>query len=137
MIITKPVKNFSGYIEYSYDKSFGLMYDEITEEDREEMFESDTFKSLSELIKKMSQETLDEIKNKFNASEVWISCISFKGSSEDKETMADISVFDEGIGRGHIATKIHDEDITNGALLNIKKIKEIVDNTIEHYPVKY
>ncbi|MFB0830773.1 hypothetical protein ACEU2D_14315 [Brevibacillus laterosporus] len=138
MIVNKSTEKFMGYIEYSYrpDSNVYFTYG-FTEEDEEIAFESDTFYSLEELLNKVSQTRLDEIKEEYDANKVWISCISFKAKSEDEEIAADISLFDRRKSMGVISTKINNEDITNRALINIKKLKEIIDNTLEQYPIKY
>lgn len=84
----------------------------------------------------MRPEVIEKIKNSYDADKVWISCISFKGKSEDGKTSADISLF-ENSQRGHVATEIENKDITDRAFLNLQKIKQIVDNTINQYPIKY
>lgn len=127
-----------GYIEYSYRPNPNVCFTYgFTEEDEEMPFESDTFYSLEELLNKVSQTRLDEIKKEYDADKVWISCISFKTQSEDEETAADISLFEHRKSMGIISTKINNKDITNRALINIKKLKEIIDNTLEQYPIKY
>jgi len=136
MIVTKGMSEISGYIEYSYDYETTMFNRDITEEDRDCMFESDTFKTLSEMLEKMQPEVLEKIKDSYEADKVWISCISFKGHSGDGETTSSLSLFENENG-GHVATTISNEDITERAMLNMKKIKEIVDNTIDQYPVKY
>lgn len=137
MIITKGMKEINGYIEYSYRPDEATICNEgITEDDLDCMYESDTFTTLAELTQKMEPAVLEKIKNDYHAEKVWISCISFKGKSEDGETTADISMYDSKNG-GHVATEIKNEDITDRAMLNMKKIKQIVDNTLEQYPIKY
>ncbi|PPB12990.1 hypothetical protein [Brevibacillus laterosporus] len=138
MIVNKSAEKFMGYIEYSYrpDPNVCFTYG-FTEEDEEIPFESDIFYSLEELLNKVSQTRLEEIKKEYEADKVWISCISFKTQSEDKETTADISLFEHRKSMGIISTKINNEDITNRALINIKKLKEIIDNTLEECPIKY
>ncbi|MED1667008.1 hypothetical protein [Brevibacillus laterosporus] len=138
MIVNKSAEKFMGYIEYSYrpDPNVCFTYG-FTEEDEEMPFESDTFYSLEELLNKVSQTRLEEFKKEYDADKVWISCISFKAKSEDEETAADISLFDRRKSMGVISTKISNKDITNRALTNIKKLKEIIDNTLEQYSIKY
>lgn len=138
MIITKSANQIKGYIEYRYDfNPANRMIHEITHEDEEMMYEIDTFSSLEELLEKLKPEVLEEIRKHYEADKVWVSCISLKAVSENGETTAEITLFENKKGRGYVATKIHNEDITNRALLNIKKIKEIVDNTLEQFPIKY
>lgn len=134
MIITKGMEKVSGYIEYSYDYKDNP---DITDDDRESMFESDTFHSLEELLEKLQPSVLEEIKDSYDADVVWVSAISFKGESEDKETKSEISMFSGKASRGHVATTIHNEDINNRLLLNLQHVKSIIDNTLEQYPVKY
>lgn len=138
MIINKSAKQFKGYIEYSYGFDYvNRFVHGITEDDEECMFESDTFDSLEELLEKLKPEVLDKIKEEYCADRVWVSCISFKAESEDKKTSADISLYENKKARGFISTEINNEDITDRALLNIKKIKDIVDNTLDQFPIKY
>ncbi|WCK56987.1 hypothetical protein PP175_27745 (plasmid) [Aneurinibacillus sp. Ricciae_BoGa-3] len=138
MIIAKGAKEFNGYIEYSYGfDSINRFIHGVTEDDEEAMFERDTFHSLEEFLNKISQETLDKIKKEFGADRAWVSCISFKVKSEDGDTNADISLFENNKVRGIISTKIDNNDITARALLNIMKIKEIADNTIDEFPIKH
>jgi hypothetical protein len=136
MIITKGMAQVSGYIEYRYDFKYSMFTEEITDDDRDCMYESDTFNSLSELIEKMKPEVLEGIKAQYDADEVWISCVSFKGKSKDGETTSDLSLYENKNG-GHVATKIDNDDIESRLLLNLNKVKQIIDNTIEQYPVKY
>lgn len=137
MIITKGVTEVSGYIEYRYDYETSIrIQEEITDEIRDSMFESDRFHSLSELLEKIKPEVLEKIKEDYNAEKVWISCIAFTGKSEDGQSSTSLS-FVEDRCHGHIATEIDNKDIQERAFLNMKKIKEIVDNTLDSYPVKY
>lgn len=137
MIITKGMKQIKGYIEYSYRPQPYVIYSEnLNEDDLENMFESDTFSSLNELLNKLKPEVLDEIKGLYDAEEVWISNISFMGKSEDGETSADIMFADSRVS-GHVTTKINNEDINNRLLLNLNKVKHIIDNTIEGYPTLF
>ena len=136
MIIVKESNNVTGYIEYRYDYNKGRFSFEETEIDPDIMYVSDTFSTLDEMLEKLKPETLEEIKKEYGADNVWISCISFKGKSKDKKTFANLSMYEDK-NRGNISTEIQDDDITNRALLNIKKIKRIVDNTLNEYPIKY
>lgn len=137
MIITKGMKSVKGYIEYSYRPHEHEIYSEgISDDDLDCMFESDTFYSLQEMLEKIKPEVLDKIKEDFDASEVYISSISFMGSSEDKETTSNIMFADTRVS-GHVSTKVNNEDIDSRLLLNLGKVKQIIDNTLEQYPIKY
>lgn len=137
MIVTKKMDKIMGYIEYRYDYKYSPLDGDISEDDRECMFESDTFSTLNELLEKLSPKVLDKVKDVFGADKVWVSCISFKGKSEDGDTSSEIAVFEDNSVRGFVATKIENEDITNRALLNIKKMKALIDNTLDEHPVNY
>lgn len=137
MIITKGMNQVKGYIEYSYRPQAWEIYTEgITQDDLDCMYESDTFHSLNEFMEKLKPEVLESIKKEYDAEEVWISNISFMGKSEDNKTSADIMFSDNRVG-GHISTTINNNDIESRLLLNLNKVKQIIDNTIEQYPVKY
>ncbi|MGG0667820.1 hypothetical protein ABE073_04740 [Lederbergia citrisecunda] len=137
MIITKGMKKIKGYIEYSYrPHSHEIFADQISDDDLDCMFESDTFFTLKEMLEKLKPEILEKIKEQYNATEVWVSNISFIAESEDKETTSNIMFADTRVS-GHVATKINNEDIENRLLLNLAKVKQIIDNTLEQYPISY
>lgn len=137
VIITKGMKKVKGYIEYSYrPHSNEIFTDLISDDDLDCMFESDTFFTLKEMLEKLKPEVLEDIKEQYNAAKVWISNISFMAESEDKETSSDIMFADTRVS-GHVATKVNNEDIENRLLLNLSKVKQIIDNTLEQYPINY
>ncbi|WCF11637.1 hypothetical protein NDS46_30285 (plasmid) [Paenibacillus thiaminolyticus] len=137
MIITKDINNVSGYIEYSlaFEEPVGS-YNANDNDEKDECFESDTFYSLQEFIEKISIENLNRIKESSDARDVWVSHISFKGKSEDGVTTADLNMSLKS-NSGHVGTKLESEDIDNRLLLNLNKMKEILDNTLEGHPIKY
>lgn len=137
MIINKKMSQFKGIIEYSYRPSYKEIRDQgITEDDLDCMWEADTFESLNELIDKMQESELQKIRDTFDVEDVWISNITFNGTSEDGETTAQI-MFADSSKRGHLSTKIENEDINSRLLTNLEKVKRIIDNTLDEYPVKY
>lgn len=68
---------------------------------------------------------------------VWIPYISFKTKGGEGKMTADISLFENNRNRGHIATEIDNEDITNSTFLNLQKNKQIVYSTLNEHPVKH
>ena len=134
MIITKGMSEVKGYIEYSYDYKRTMMCDDISEDDRACMFESETFTSLEEFLEKTQDAFLGKIKEHLGADRVWISHISFSGKSEDSETTASLSMSESKKNNGHVATTIKNEDVESRLLLNLQQVKKIIDNTLEHYP---
>lgn len=86
MIITKATGNVSGSIEYRYDYNRNSRFlNNITSEEDDSMFESDTFNSLEELLDKLKPESMAWIKENYDADKVWVSSISFHSISEDKK----------------------------------------------------
>lgn len=137
MIINKAMKKVSGYIEYSFEpKRDPFGNNGYSEDDLDSMYESDTFNSIIELQEKMLPDVLNTIKEEYNAEKVWISNITFRGKSEDGETSSDIYLDERGCG-GYVSTIVRNEDIDNRAVNNLRHIKNIVDNTLEHYPIKF
>ena len=137
MIITKGMSEVKGYIEYSYDFKRTMFCDDISEDDRDSMFESDTFNSLEEFLAKIQDGTLEEIKKNLGADKVWISHISFSGKSDDGETTATLGLSEGKKKQGHVATTIQNEDVESRLLLNLQQVKTIIDNTLEQYPQRY
>lgn len=136
MIISKPIQNVSGYVEYRYDYKQSLLTENPTDEDKETMFTGKGFNSLEELLNLIKQKELDKVKEEYEADIVLISSITFDGKSEDSKTTSQLHLCEDGNG-GHVATKIENQDITDRAMLNMEVIKKIADNTLEHFPVKY
>lgn len=135
MIIAKGFKGVTGYIEYSYDVEDSMGF-EPCEHDKDTQFESDTFQNLAELLDKVSDKTLEEVRESVGAKRVWVSTITLKGKSEDGETSAELCLYDNR-EEGRVSTKIENKDIDNRLLVNLQKMKEIVDNTLDQYPIKY
>jgi hypothetical protein len=137
MIVTKAASKVTGYIEYSYEPDdYQIFSGEVSQDDLDCMYESDKFNSLDELLAKLQPEVLEEIKREYDAKRVWVSNISFSAQSESGDTTSNISMFTNG-SRGFMSTKIENEDIESRLMLNFHKVKEIIDNTIDQYPVKY
>ncbi|PGL14363.1 hypothetical protein CN912_06110 [Bacillus cereus] len=134
MIINKAAKEVKGNVVYSYSVKEYPFSPEIAEDD---MWDNRKFKSLEELLKFTSQEVLDEMKEDLGVHRVWVSGISFEAKSEDEETQFRIAMYEDNKVQSWVTTKINDEDISNRAVTNLKKVKEIIDNTLEQYPIKY
>lgn len=133
MIINKQTENLKGTVEYLVQ----WHEDPITSfEDDNEFYEYENFTNLKELISAMTDEKLEDIKNHFDAKEVKIVGINFSASSNDEETSSLIMVGSNYI-KGWVTTKINNDDIDNRLLINVKKLKEIIDNTLDEYPIKY
>ncbi|MCU5173757.1 hypothetical protein [Bacillus paranthracis] len=134
MIVNKAAKEVKGNVVYSYSIKEYPFSPEITEDD---MWDNRKFKSLEELLKFTSQELLDEMKEDLGAHCVWVSGISFEAKSEDEETQFRIAMYEDNKVQSWVTTKINDEDISNRAVTNLQRVKEIIDNTLEQYPIKY
>lgn len=136
MIIAKGCKHITGYIEYSYDVKRSAFSEEPCDHEKDMMFESDTFQNLSELLDKVSAETIEKVRESLDASKVWVSTITLRGKSEDGETTSELCLYEDR-NEGRVSTKIENGDIENRLLTNIQSLKKIIDNTLEEYPVKY
>lgn len=89
-----------------------------------------------ELADALSAAKIKDIKDHYEADTVFVTSISFNGSSEDKEATSRFFLTEKGVSGG-VSAKIDNEDIDNRLLLNIKNNKRLIDNTLEQYPVKY
>jgi hypothetical protein len=141
MIVTKATGKVKGYIEYSYELK-REPFDRGDEEEDGTQYESDTFSTLTEMLEKLKPEVLEEVRESVGAIKVWISCISLDGKSEDGDTTAGLSLYSDrkrgtDESRGHLSTKINNEDVDSRLMLNLNQIKRILDNTLEEYPVSY
>ncbi|RNB59390.1 hypothetical protein EDM57_04405 [Brevibacillus gelatini] len=128
MNINKKTENVIGTVEYEVD--FGYYGDE------EEFLEYEKFTNLNELLTALSNDKLEEIRNHYEAKGIKVVSISFLNRSEDKETEARMMITDKKLN-GWVTTKINNDDIDNRLLTNIQRMKEIIDNTLEQYPIRY
>jgi|GEM_PF-6686567 len=129
MIINKSIEAVKGLVEYS------INFDGYSEED--ELLEYEEFNNIKELMVALSKEKLQEIKETYHeADRIKIISISFKGTTEDKDTSFQIFLTDNEV-RENVVAKIDNDDIDNRLLSNVEKIKEIIDNTLNQYPIKY
>jgi hypothetical protein len=135
MIITKKLESLNGTVEY--EVVFNPQHHFFNDfDDDEEIMEYKKFKNLNELLKCLSDETLEKIKADYDdVKEVVINAIIFNSKSEDGEGTAYLSV-SNGV-HGWTSTKIDNTDVENRLMLNIKEVKRIIDNTLDEYPVKY
>lgn len=132
LIINKKTESVTGTVEYIV-----VWHEDPTSwgSDDEEFLEYEKFTNLKELLAALGHDKVEEIRKHYDAKQVKISGISFHAKSEDKETTSSVLVGNKV--QGWITVKINNEDIDNRLLMNIKKIKEITDNTLEQYPIKY
>jgi NurA-like 5'-3' nuclease len=141
MIINKRVEEVQGYVTFNYEpkENFGRMFDTVTEDDLEAMFETKRFNNLKELLMltDSNSKVIEEIKEDYNAGRVYVSHIGFTGKSEDNKTNVTLSYGLSTPTNGFISTEINNEDIDNRVLTNLKRIKEITDNALEQYPIAY
>lgn len=141
MIINKRVGEIKGYVTFNYEpkERFGRMFDEVTEDDLDAMFETKKFNNLKELLSLTdpNSKVIEEIKEDYDAGRVYISHIAFEGKSEDSKTNVTLSYGLDSPTNGHISTEINNDDIDNRVLTNLKRIKEITDNALEQYPIAY
>ncbi|WP_460291145.1 hypothetical protein [Bacillus cereus] len=133
LIINKPASNVVGNVVYSYSVKERPYSEEYTDDG---MWDNRKFSSLAEMLRLLSQEELDEMKEEFGAHRVWVSGISFEAASDDEETKFRIAMYEEAKVQSWVTTKINNEDIDNRAVMNLKKVKEIIDNTLEQNPAK-
>lgn len=135
MIVTKSINEVLGYIEYSYEYK-----KEPFEEDPNDpgtQYESDTFSTLHEFLQKVSPSVIEEIREQLSVERVWVSNITLRAKSEESGISANLSMFDKGKSRAIMSATINNEDVESRLLINLQKMKEIVDNTLQDYPVKY
>ncbi|WP_440109993.1 hypothetical protein [Paenibacillus sp. QZ-Y1] len=128
MIIAKKLDSVSGNVEYSVNfKGYS---------ESEELLEYEKFSNIKELTDALSESKLKDIKDHYEADNVFVTSVSFNGHSEDKETSSRFFLTEDGVSGG-VSAKIDNEDIDNRLLMNIQNIKRLIDNTLEQYPVKY
>ncbi len=132
-MINKPASNVVGNVVYSYSVKEYPYSNEYTDDG---MWDNRKFKSLAEMLRLLSQEVLDEMKEDLGAYSVWISGISFEAASDDEETKFTVAMYEDANVQSWVTTNINNEDIDNRAIMNLKKVKEIIDNTLEQYPAK-
>jgi sensor histidine kinase regulating citrate/malate metabolism len=134
MIINKKLESLNGTVEY--EVIFNPQHHFFNDSDDEEIMEYKKFKNLNDLIKCLSNETLEKIKADYDdVKEVVINSVIFDSKSEDREGSTHLSV-SSGI-HGWISTTIDNKDVENRLMLNIREVKRIIDNSLDEYPVKY
>lgn len=127
MIVNKNFKSLKGKIEYE------VIYDCEYEDDV--IFEYSGFNNLKGLLRKLSKEHIDSLYDEYDgASEIKVVGVTF--DLKEDETNLNLSVFEDEVN-ANVVTKINNDDIDNRLLLNIKAMKNIIDNTLEQYPIKY
>lgn len=134
MIINKKLEELRGRVEYEIKFKSDIFREDS---DDDGLMEYKPFKNLPELLKCLSEETINKFKADYgeDVEQIIITSISFDAKNEDGETAMHLFVSDNV--RGWTTSKINNEDINNRLLTNIEKVKRIIDNTLEEYPVKY
>lgn len=136
MIISKSLGKLEGLVEYTY--GYNRTFHSISEDELDDTtWDSERFNSLSELLELLSPEKVKEIQDNYDADYCLVSNITFTASSNDEsETLARVMVGVNGF-QGHLSTKINNDDIESRMKLNLEKVKRIIDNTLDEYPVMY
>ncbi|QYY44751.1 hypothetical protein SAMN04489735_104529 [Aneurinibacillus thermoaerophilus] len=129
MIINKTLSNLGGNVEYEI--FFGF---ECECEDGG-LLEYEKFTNLTELLEAVSPDKVEEIRSHYDAVEVKITGISFNTATEDRE--AGVSVMIGEKVQGWVTAKFDNKDVESCLLANLEKVKRIIDNTLNEYPVQY
>lgn len=130
MNISKRLVNVYGYVEYRYTHENKVEDYSGIVGDRNYLYESDSFNTLEELLKKLKVETLEKLKEDLGAEELWVTGIVFKGKSECGETSGMVSMYENGFTKGYVDAKLQGSDVDSEIMGSLKRIKQEVDRIV-------